>query len=144
MSKYLIISTQILPEIYEKVLRAKELLRMGKAKDITEAVKACEISRSSYYKYKDYVFSVSEGSHAKKATISFSVAHQAGKLSNVLDRIAYVNGNILTINQDIPVSNIANIRITFDVSNMNIELNSLLEEIKSMDNVIEVKLLAMG
>jgi chorismate mutase len=61
----------------------------------------------------------------------------------VLDRIAQVNGNILTINQDIPINNASNVTITFDISNMSIELNDLIEEIKEMKNVVKINLIAM-
>lgn len=143
MNKYLIINTQILPDVFQKVVQVKELLKVGKAKDITEAVKAVGISRSSYYKYKDFVFSVAEGTHVQKATISFLLSHKAGTLSRILDRIAQVNGNILTINQDIPVNNGANVTITLDISDMNVELNNFIEEVKNMDNVVRITLVAM-
>jgi chorismate mutase len=143
MDKFLIINTKILPEVFEKVVQAKELLRTGKCKDITEVVKVVGISRSSYYKYKDFVFSISEGTHVQKATIGFLLSHKAGTLSKILDRIAQVNGNILTINQDIPVNNAASVTITFDISNMEIDLNSFIDEVKNMNDVVRVRLIAM-
>ncbi|KOA20162.1 hypothetical protein CLHOM_13610 [Clostridium homopropionicum DSM 5847] len=143
MDKYLIINTQILPDIFEKVLQVKEMLRTGKAKDISDAVKLVGISRSSYYKYKDYVFSVAEGTNVQKATIGFLLSHKAGTLSRILDRMAQVNGNILTINQDIPVNNAANVTITLDISAMNVELNTFIEEVENMDNVVKITLIAV-
>jgi len=143
MDKYLIINTQILPEIFEKVLQVKEILRTGKAKDISDAVKLIGISRSSYYKYKDYVFSVAEGTNVQKATIGFLLSHKAGTLSRILDRMAQVNGNILTINQDIPVNNAANVTITLDISAMSVELNNFIEEVENMDNVVKITLIAV-
>lgn len=143
MDKYLIINTRILPEVFDKVVQVKELLKIGQAKDITEAVKSVGISRSSYYKYKDFVFSVAEGTHVKKATIGFLLSHKTGTLSRILDSIASVNGNILTISQDIPVNNAANVTITLDISNINIELSEFINQVKCMDNVVQVRLIAM-
>lgn len=143
MDKYLIINTRILPDVFEKVVQVKELLKVGKAKDISEAVKAVGISRSSYYKYKDFVFSVAEGTHVQKATINFLLSHKTGILSRILDIIANVDGNILTISQDIPVNNATNIIITLDISNMSIELSELISQVKEMDNVVKVSLIAM-
>jgi chorismate mutase len=143
MDKYLIINTRILPEVFDKVVQVKELLKVGKAKDISEAVKAVGISRSSYYKYKDFVFSVAEGTHVQKATIGFLLSHKTGILSRILDIIANVNGNILTISQDIPVNNATNIIITLDISNMTIELSDLISQVKEMENVVKVSLIAM-
>lgn len=143
MNKYLMVNTKILPEVFEKVIEAKELLRTGKCKGITEAVKVVGISRSSYYKYKDFVFSVSEGTHVHKATIGFLLSHKAGTLSRIIDRIAQINGNILTINQDIPINNAASVSITFDTTNMEIGLDSFIDEVKSMEDVVKVNLIAM-
>lgn len=143
MDKYLIINTKILPEVFGKVVQAKELLRTGKARDITEVAKTVGISRSSYYKYKDFVFSVLEGTHVQKATVGLLLSHKAGSLSKIIDRMAQINGNILTINQDIPVNNAANVTITFDISDMVIEIEEFLEEMKSMEDVVKVTLIAM-
>ncbi len=38
-NKFLIIDNSILPDIFEKVVKVKELLANGKVKDITEGVK---------------------------------------------------------------------------------------------------------
>ena len=55
-SNYILVDKRVLPEVFEKVLKAKRLLKDGKVKEITEAAKIVGISRSVYYKYKDYVF----------------------------------------------------------------------------------------
>ena len=52
-SKYLLVDSQILPEVYLKVILAKKLLAQGKAKSASDAAKAAGISRSAFYKYKD-------------------------------------------------------------------------------------------
>ncbi|QBD83868.1 ACT domain-containing protein [Clostridium tetani] len=141
--KYLMINTSVLPDVFEKVIEAKELMKAGKIKEITEAVKVVGISRSTYYKYKDYVFNVSELSSNQKVIISVTLNHRPGTLSKILDKIALYKGNILTINQEIPIHNTANVNITFDISQLNIEFNRLLEEISRMDNVIKLDLIAM-
>ena len=52
----MLIDSKVLPEVFSKVLHAKKLLADGECKDISEAVKKAEISRSAFYKYRDYVF----------------------------------------------------------------------------------------
>lgn len=54
----MLIDSKVLPEVFSKVLHAKKLLADGECKDISEAVKKAEISRSAFYKYRDYSFSV--------------------------------------------------------------------------------------
>lgn len=141
--KFLMIHTSVLPDIFDKVIEVKQLMKTGKIKEITEAVKIVGISRSTYYKYKDYVFTVSESLNNHKVIISFTLDHQPGTLSKILDKIAAYKGNILTINQEIPINNSANVNITFDICRLKIELNALLDEIRSMDHVMKLELVAM-
>ena len=56
---YFVIDKRVLPDVYEKVVKAKKLLREGKVKEVTEATKIAGVSRSVYYKYKDFVFEFS-------------------------------------------------------------------------------------
>lgn len=143
MKKFLIIDSTILPSVYEKVVQAKELLRTGQAKGITDAVKKLNISRSTFYKYKDHVFNVSEGMIGNKATISFLLNHETGVLSSILNIFAVHKANVLTISQDIPINGIANLSITFEMSNLTIEMESFIEQLTSMDGVVKSELIAM-
>ncbi|MBP2032983.1 chorismate mutase [Clostridium algifaecis] len=142
-NKFLIIDSEILPDVFLKVVKVKELLRTGSVKDISEGVKKIGISRSTYYKYKDSVFTMSEGVAGHKVTLGFMVLHKAGTLSKIIDKIAQMKGNILTINQDIPINNVASVTITFDASKLIIDTNELVDEIKSMDSIVNVRLLAV-
>lgn len=142
-NKFLIIDSEILPDVFLKVVKVKELIRTGSVKDISEGVKKAGISRSTYYKYKDSVFAMSEGAAGHKVTLGFMVLHKAGTLSKIIDKIAQMHGNILTINQDIPINNVASVSITFDASKLVIDTNELVEEIKSMDSIVNVRILAV-
>ncbi|MBB6623727.1 ACT domain-containing protein [Clostridium gasigenes] len=141
--KYYIISEKVLPEIFKKVLSVKESLFNGSTKDVIEAVKKEGISRSTYYKYKDYIFPMNETIYSKKITLVVLLSHEAGTLSKVLDCIAYNKGNVITINQDIPINMAANVTITLDVSRIDGEIKGLLIKLRAVDNVVSVRLLAM-
>ncbi|SUY48367.1 ACT domain protein pheB [Clostridium putrefaciens] len=141
--KFFIVNIKVLPGVFQKVIQVKELIYTGKVKDISEGVKEVGISRSAYYKYKDNVFSMSDNMKGQKATIALLIAHESGTLSRILDKIAENKGNIMTINQDIPINNAANVTITFDISEMKVDMKSILEEIKTIDNIIKVKLIAL-
>lgn len=99
---YLVIDKRVLPDVYEKVVFAQKLLKDGKVKEITEATKIAGISRSVYYKYKDYIFDFAETSQGKKVTFNLIVKDQTGVLSGIINYISEQGGNILTINQGIP------------------------------------------
>lgn len=142
-NRFLIIDSEILPGVFLKVIKVKEFLRTGKVKDISEGVKKVGISRSTYYKYKDSVFAMSEGVNGHKVTLGFMILHKAGALSQIIDKIAQRHGNILTINQDIPINNAASVSITFDASKLIIDINELIEDIKLIDSIVNVRLVAV-
>lgn len=141
--KFIIVDTKILPDVYEKVLDAKELLRTRKARGVTEATQMVGISRSTFYKYKDHIATPSEGTGGQKATITLLLDHTPGSLSQILNTMADCNLNILTINQDIPINNIANISITFDISKSVIEIDDILDRLKEIKGTSRIELVAM-
>lgn len=141
--EFLIVSKEILPDYYDKVIEARNLLSEGKVKGVSEAVKMVGISRSTYYKYKDFVFTPSENSMGRKALISVMLAHKKGALSEVLNYISSVNGNILTINQNIPINDVASVIISLDISETTITIEEIIIALKKFDFVKSAKLVAM-
>ena len=141
--EFLIVSKEILPDYYDKVIEARNLLNEGKVKGVSEAVKMVGIRRSTYYKYKDFVFTPSENSMGRKALISVMLAHKKGALSEVLNYISSVNGNILTINQNIPINNVASVIISMDISETTITIEEIIVALKKFDFVKSAKLVAM-
>lgn len=142
-NKYLIVSKEILPDYFDKVIEARELLEQGKVKNISEAVKKVGISRSTYYKYKDFIFLPSDESHGRRALISVVLEHTQGSLSTVLNYISSINGNILTINQNIPMNNAATVIIFMEILRMTISIEDAIEEINKLQNVINCKLMSI-
>lgn len=141
--EFLIVSKEILPDYYDKVIEARNLLSEGKVKGVSEAVKMVGISRSTYYKYKDFVFTPSENSMGRKALISVMLAHKKGALSEVLNYISSVNVNILTINQNIPINDVASVIISMDISETTITIEEIIVALKKFDFVKSAKLVAM-
>ena len=54
--RFLMVDAAVLPEVFLKVLKAKELLANGAARNISAATRQAGISRSAFYKYKDCIF----------------------------------------------------------------------------------------
>ena len=142
-SNFLIINKKILPDIFEKVVEAKELLKREKVKSITEAVKEVGISRSAFYKYRDYVHPLINGPVGRKVTLSFLLSHTTGVLSDVLQVISRNNCNILTINQEPPVNNVANVNMIFDITHTNKKIEDIICEIEIIEGVEKLKLIAI-
>ncbi|MFA9423653.1 MAG: ACT domain-containing protein [Sedimentibacter sp.] len=143
LKKYLIVSKKILPDVYEKVIEARNLINNGDVKGISEAVKQVGISRSTYYKYKDYVFSPSENSIGRKAVLSMMLRHEKGVLSNVLNYMSSENASILTINQSIPINGKANVNVSLDISDIDKSIDDIIAEMKKIKGVSSVKLLSI-
>lgn len=143
MEKYLIVDKEILPDVYDKVVEARMLLEDGEVKQISQAVKKVGISRGTYYKYKDYVFAPSQEYMGRKAVFSFMLQHRKGALSQVLNEISNLNANIITINQNIPIHDKANITISIDMSDMVIGMDEFLHQISSIEGVCNLILHAI-
>ena len=143
LDKYLIVSKEILPEVFDKVIEARTLINEGAVKGISEAVKKVGISRSTYYKYKDYIFSPSENTMGRKAVIGLMLRHKKGVLSDVLNLLSLEKVNILTINQSIPINDKASVNISLDISEMNISIEELILKLKDTNGVNSSKLLSI-
>ena len=143
LDNYLIIHKSILPEYYEKVLEARHLLEEGKAKDVSQAVKAVGISRSTYYKYKDYILEPTDLSGCRNAVLTFMLSHEPGTLSTLLRKLSEVGGSILAINQSLPIRGKANVTISIDVSNVQVNITEMLNDLAKLPGVEQAKLLAI-
>lgn len=143
MSKYFVVSSDILPEVLEKVIEARSLLQSGKAKRISEAVKEVGISRGTYYKYKDAVFSYSQEQSRRKTVISMILRSDTGSLSKVLSILSEKKVNILAINQTIPINGIHNLSLTLDIADIEVSIQSILIMLDNLPVVEKVELIAV-
>ncbi len=109
--KYLLIDSRVLPEVFLKVVEAKELLAKGRAQSATAAARACGLSRSAFYKYKDSVEVFDKGAVGSLATLYLSLEDQPGVLSAVLGCIYDAGANILTVNQNLPADGVAPVTV---------------------------------
>ena len=125
------------------MLKAKHLLEEGKAKNVMQATKMVGISRSTYYKYKDYILEPIRISDGRKAVISMLLSHETGILSHVLSIISQAGASILTITQSLPVHGNASVTITLDISAMPAAITNLLKDIDDCQGVENAKLIAI-
>ena len=141
---FYLVREEILPEAIKKTIKVKELLKKGEAKTINEAVERMDLSRSAYYKYKDYVFPFYEASQDKIVTVNFMIAHQRGVLSRVLGAISEEGGDVLTINQGIPLQGIANATVSIDTVNLSVNMEELMDKIRVLDGVKRIEVLGQA
>lgn len=143
MEKYYIVDGSILPESFDKVIRARQLIESGKIHQVSEAVKQVGISRGTYYKYKDLVFLPEENMTTRKALISLMLEHEQGLLSKVLVLLSDSNASVLTINQNIPIHDLASVVLSFDISQLEGTIDDLLDKLKKFDGISGVQLISI-
>lgn len=141
--QYYLVHRSILPETYEKVVKARSLLENGGARDVSEAAKLAGISRSTYYKYKDYILERSSITEGRMAVLSAMLDHETGVLSALLSRLSSAGVNILSINQSMPVNGKAALMLTVDISEMSAATDDLVKILSGSPGTDHVKILAM-
>ena len=139
--EFYIVDKKILPTSIQKVIEVNELIN-SKKNSKYEAIKEVGISRSTYYKYKDYIKPFFEESKDSVFSLYLSLEDKPGVLSTVLDIIAASKMNILTIIQNIPVDFTAHATIAVRSSKEGLrELELMLERIKSIKEVKELRII---
>lgn len=141
-SDFLLIRSDVLPEVFVKVMQVKRLLSSGKADSVNEAVRVVGLSRSAYYKYKDAVLPFYESNRNKVVTLLFTVENFPGILSGIINRIAQAQGNILTINQNFPLNGLADVSIAMETDRMNTELQILMDDLGDISGVRSCRIMA--
>lgn len=142
-SEYLIVHKSVLPACYEKVVAAREILRRGAAREVGEAARMAGISRSTYYKYKDLVFTAGGSNTPRKAVYSMLLSHERGVLSRVLNALSDMGANVLTIMQNPPIGERASVVISLDISEIDRSVEETIEKLGTMIGVERVGLLDM-
>ncbi|WP_202080206.1 ACT domain-containing protein [Caldalkalibacillus salinus] len=141
---YYLIRSDILPESIQKTIEAKKTLERGEVATIQQAVERVGLSRSAYYKYKDAVHPFNAMMKQKIITISLNLDHRTGVLSNLLSYIAQSRGNVLTINQTIPLQGLANVVLSVETAHMNLSATQLTEELKQIEGIQKVVIVGQG
>ena len=139
---YYVIKEKAVPEVLLKVVEAKRLLESGRASSVQDAVERVDISRSSFYKYKEDIFPFHEDSQGSTITLTFQMEDEPGLLSSILRIIADGNANILTIHQSIPVNGIASLTLSIEILPQTTDANRIMEAIEARDGVHYLKILA--
>ena len=140
--KYFIVEADALPEVFRRVAEAKRLLETGETETVNAATQAAGISRSAFYKYKDAVHPFNDMLHGRIVTFQTMLKDEPGVLSAVLNLFAREDGNILTINQSLPVSGRAVVTITAETSELKLSLEEMIAAVTATTGVIRCEILA--
>ena len=137
---YLLVHADILPDVYKRVIQAKALLASGDAANASQAAKMAGISRSAYYKYKDGVFEYNPENADEMVTLFLRLKDTKGVLSAVTNELYQFGANVLSINQEVPQNGIADVLLTVRITEMTVEVNTLINKLKTVSGVKSVSL----
>ena len=138
--KFYLVQADMLPEIFLKVVSAREMLNTGEVKTVSEAVARVGISRSALY--KDSVVPFRDMTQGRIFTFNTFLRDQMGVLSSVLAIFAGVGANILTINQNIPSDGCALVTITARLDHAEVTPDELIVRMRNTPGVVSADLLA--
>lgn len=142
--KFYLVREDVLPEAMKKTLDVKEMLERGKMESIWDAVQSVDLSRSAYYKYRDTVFPFSTVVKERIISLFFHLEDRSGTLSKLLSVVASAGCNVLTIHQTIPLQGRANVTLSLNTTDISMEIDELLTELRKMEFVEKVEVLGTG
>ncbi len=134
--RFLLVDVDVLPEVFVKVIKAKELLASGEARNISAATRAVELSRSAFYKYKDSIFD-SENIR-EVVTVMATLLDETGALQSLLAGISEAGASIVTINQSTPENGAAQVAVTIRTSTMQMSVDELTQKLIRQRTVVAV------
>ena len=140
--KYYIVEASALPEVFVKVAEAKRLLSTGEASTVNEATKMTDISRSAFYKYRDSVLPFQNMMTGRIITFQLLLHDEPGTLSGILGLFAGSKANIQTINSIVPTNGTAVVTISAETTDLTVQLEDLLRDLRSYPGVIKAEVLA--
>lgn len=137
-----IVDSRVLPEVFGKVIAVKKLMAENSSLTVQGAVSQVGISRSAFYKYKDYIFPLGEDKRGQTVIFACNLSDEPGLLSTVLNMIAAEGVNILTINQTIPINGIANVTISVEIGGIKNDITVLLDKLRVIKGLLSIKIIA--
>lgn len=141
-TNYYVLKEKAVPDVLLRVVEAKRLLDSGRAASVQEATARVDISRSSFYKYKEDIFPFHENAKGRTITMVIQLDDEPGLLSAILRTIADSHANILTIHQSIPVGGVASLTLSIEILPDTEDANRMMERIGQQEGVHDLKILA--
>ncbi|MGN0642717.1 MAG: ACT domain-containing protein [Huintestinicola sp.] len=140
--KYAVVSCEVLPEVFLKVMEVKRLLACGSEKSSASACKRVGISRSAFYKYRDSVFTYEEKLTRRIISFYATLLDVPGVLSAVLSQLHKTGANVMTLNQSVPVDGAASVTVTVRLRDSSIDGGTLKEALLKIEGVVDVRLIS--
>ena len=138
--EFYIVDKRILPKSIQNVIKVNDLISKTKISKYS-AIKKVGISRSTYYKYKDFIKPFYEGGDDRIYSLHLSVKDRVGMLSEVLDAISKEKINILTVVQNMPVDGVDKTTILLKMAaTMAKKVDKIISKIEKIEGIIDIRI----
>ena len=135
--RFYLVDAQVLPEVFLKVVRAKELLASGEARNISAATRSVGLARSAFYKYKDCIFDSENG--RELITVMATLRAEPGALQGLLAAISAAGAGLVPITQSTPENGAALVAVTIRTDTMQMPPDELTEKLSRQRTVVSVR-----
>ena len=115
--RFLLVDADVLPEVFGKVLQAKELLASGAVPNISAAARQAGISR---------------------ITVVATLLDKTGALQSLLSGISAAGASIVTITQSRPENGAAQVEVTVRTGTMQMTVDEMLTRLSRQPCVVEI------
>lgn len=138
--EFYIVDKRILPKSIQNVIKVNDLISKTKISKYS-AIKKVGISRSTYYKYKDFIKPFYEGGDDRIYSLHLSIKDRVGILSEVLDAISKEKINMLTIVQNMPVDGVAKTTILLKMTaTMAKKVDKIISKIGKVEGIADIRI----
>ena len=135
--KFLLVDASVLPEVFIKVLHAKELLASGQVRNISAAARKVDLSRSAFYKYKDCIFDAENSREI--IMVMATLRDETGALQALLAGISAAGASIVTINQSTPENGAARVAVSIRTATMQMTVDEMMEQLRRQNTVVAIQ-----
>lgn len=133
--QFYLVDFSILPEAIKKTIRVKEMLKSGSSGTINEAVHKVNMSRSAYYKYKDYVASADDDKEDRVVVLFIIMQDDMAVFGRILRRIAKEKQEVLSVNRTKISEKLYSSVITLKTKESAEDMESLYEALKETKGI---------
>ena len=138
--EFYIVDKRILPKSIQNVIKVNDLISKTKISKYSAIIKV-GISRSTYYKYKDFIKPFYEGGDDRIYSLHLSIKDRVGILSEVLDAISKEKINMLTIVQNMPVDGVAKTTILLKMTaTMAKKVDKIISKIGKVEGITDIRI----
>ncbi len=140
VSEYLLIKTEVLPEVFSNVMRVKALLQAGAVNSVNEAVKEVGMSRSAFYKYRDSVQAYEDPMSKDLMTIVATLLRESDALAEIILYLTDQGAKLLNISQSLPRHGFVDLMLSVDIAGTDGDRVALRRELSKIPGVRRLEL----